>query len=184
MKSYRHTYQLLLSGLLLCTLALLASCKDKATGEVVSTDKKKEIDRSAPYVEGNKRIMQWENEEMQLFIKRYGWNMQRTGTGLYIQILNSGQGEQFKEGDEVTLEYKTFLLDGTLLYDSDSDSPKTFTVCRAEEIDGLHEAVQMLRPGAKARLVIPSYLAYGVAGDGDKVNGRLSIAMTIEITNK
>lgn len=104
MKSYRHTYQLLLSGLLLCTLALLASCKDKATGEVVSTDKKKEIDRSAPYVEGNKRIMQWENEEMQLFIKRYGWNMQRTGTGLYIQILNSGQGEQFKEGDEVTLE--------------------------------------------------------------------------------
>lgn len=136
MKSYRHTYQLLLSGLLLCTLALLASCKDKATGEVVSTDKKKEIDRSAPYVEGNKRIMQWENEEMQLFIKRYGWNMQRTGTGLYIQILNSGQGEQFKEGDEVTLEYKTFLLDGTLLYDSYSDGPKPSPYAEQKRLTG------------------------------------------------
>lgn len=108
--------------------------------------------------------------------------MTRTGTGLYIQILSPGQGETFREPNEVTLSYKTFLLDGTLVYDSDDDGLKTFTVCRSEEIDGLHEAVQLLRPGAKARLVIPSHLAYGVAGDGDRINGRMPIAMTIEIT--
>ena len=39
----------------------------------------------------------------------------------------------------------------------------------------------ILRPGAKARLVIPSYMAYGVSGDGNKINGRLPVAMTIEI---
>lgn len=178
-----HTSRIILLGWLLCSVVVFSSCKEKTTGQVVSNDKKEVVDHSAPYVEGNKRIMQWENEEMQLFIKRYGWKMERTGSGLYIQVLTPGQGENFKEGDEVTMVYNSFLLDGTPLYSSQADGLKTFRVCKSEEIDGLHEAVQLLKPGAKARLVIPSYLAYGVAGDGNKVNGRLSVAMTIEILN-
>jgi len=46
----------------------------------------------------------------------------------------------------------------------------------------LHEAVQHLKRGAEARLVLPSHLAYGVAGDGNKVKGRKSIAMVIQIS--
>jgi len=46
----------------------------------------------------------------------------------------------------------------------------------------LHEAVQLLRPGAKARLVIPSYLAYGVAGDGDRIQGLQPIIMEITLS--
>jgi len=107
--------------------------------------------------------------------------MQKTGTGLHIQILEPGSGETFKEGDEVRFGYQTFLLDGKMIYDSKEDGDKQFRVARSEEISGLHEAAQMLRPGAKARLVIPSYLAYGVAGDGDRINGRNAIAMIVEI---
>ena len=46
----------------------------------------------------------------------------------------------------------------------------------------MHEAVQMLRPGARARLVIPSYLAYGVAGDGDRIQGLQPVMMEIYLT--
>ena len=158
------------------------ACRDrKATGSVVSSSEEVKEDKDAPYVEGNKNIMRRENEEMQMFIARYGWQMQRTPTGLYVEILEPGSGELFKEGDRVALEYRTFLLSGEQIYSSDSGDVKVFTVNRSEEIDALHQAVQMLRPGAKARLVIPSYLGYGVAGDGDRIQGLEPIMMEIRV---
>ena len=160
---------------------LLAGCRDQQTGSVVTSDKQLQDDKEAPYIEGNKKILRWEDEEMSLFIKRYGWNMQRTGTGMYVQVLNEGHGDSFQEGDDITLKYKTFLLNGEMVYSSDSTGLKTFKVAKSEEIEALHEAAMMLLPGAKARLVIPSYLAYGVSGDGNKINGRLPIAMMVEV---
>ena len=159
-----------------------AACRDrKATGSVVSSSEAPKEDKDAPYVEGNKNIMRHENEEMDMFIRRYGWNMQRTPTGLYIQVLEPGSGEPFKEGDRVALEYRTFLLSGEQVYNSDSNGVKVFMVKRSEEIDALHEVAQLLRPGAKARLVIPSYLGYGVAGDGDRIQGLQPIMMEIRV---
>ena len=139
------------------------------------------MDKDAPYVEGNKKIVQWESEEIDLFLKRYGWNTTQTGTGLRIEILEPGEGDLFKEGDRVSLDYQTFLLSGEMVYSSDKDGAKEFTVGRSEEITGLHEAMQLLRPGATARLVIPSHLAYGVAGDGDKIKGRVPVAMRVRV---
>ncbi len=171
---------IILSAALLCAITT-TGCRDKGTGSVVTTDKKPVEDKEAPYIEGNKKILHWEEEEMALFIKRYQWEMQRTGTGLYIQILEPGTGDPFQEGDDVTLKYKTFLLSGEMVYDSDKEGLKTFKVARSEEIEALHEAALLLRPGARARLVIPSHLAYGVSGDGNRINGRLPIAMTVEV---
>lgn len=172
--------------LLRCSVVLLAmllpvACHNKPTGSVVADSHTPKEDKEAPFVEGNKRIIQLENEEMSLFINRYHWNMQQTGSGLYIEILDPGKGNLFEEGDEVTLSYKIFLLDGELVYDSEHDGLKQFKVAKSPEIEALHEAARMLRPGAAARIVIPSYLAYGVAGDGDKVNGRMPLAIILKI---
>ena len=170
-------------ALLTLFVCALSSChRQNATGSVVTSAEGKETEKTDPYVEGNKNIMRRENEEMQMFVKRYGWEMQRTPTGLYIEVLKPGNGDLYKENDPVTLEYRTFLLSGEMVYCSDSLGPKHFVVNRSEEIDALHEAVQRLRPGAQARLVIPSYLAYGVAGDGDRIGGLQPIMMEITLS--
>lgn len=167
---------------LLCVATLLSACnRNKSTGKVVTTDKAPVEDKEAPYIEGNKAIMRWEDEEMSLFIKRYEWDMERTGTGLYVQILAPGHGDTFQEGDEVSLKYQITMLNGEPLYDSTHDGIKTFKVARSEELEALHEVAPMLRHGSRARLVIPSYLAYGVSGDGNRVRGRMPIAMTLEV---
>ena len=161
------------------------ACRDHGvTGSVVTSSETEKEDKDAPYVEGNKNIMRRENEEMQMFIRRYGWQMQRTPTGLYIQILEPGSGDLYVENDRVAVAYRTFLLSGEQVYCSDSDGVKRFVVNRSEEIDALHEAVQLLRPGAKARLVIPSHLGYGVAGDGDRIQGLQPFMMEISMLDK
>lgn len=172
---------LLKCSAVLLAMLLPAACHNKPTGSVVADSHAPKEDKEAPFVEGNKRIIQLENEEMCLFISRYHWNMQQTGSGLYVEILDPGKGDLFEEGDEITMSYKTFLLDGELIYDSEHDGLKQFKVAKSPEIEALHEAVQMLRPGAAARIVTPSYLAYGVAGDGDKVNGRMPLAVIFKI---
>lgn len=173
---------LIIIVLLLPICGLMVCCDHKATGTVVSSTEEVKEEKDAPYVEGNKNIMRRENEEIQMFIARYGWQMQRTPSGLYIEILDPGKGDLYKEGDPVNLEYRTFLLTGEMIYSSDSLGLKHFVVNRSEGIDALHEAVQMLRPDAKARLVIPSYLAYGVAGDGDRIQALQPIMMEIHLT--
>lgn len=160
---------------------LQTACHNGTTGEVMGVAKQNKEKKDSPFIAGNQKILQLETEEIELFIQRYGWKMQHSGTGLYYQILDAGTGETFKEGDDVQLSYQTFSLDGKLIYDSKEDGNKLFRVARSEEIAGLHEAAQMLRPGAKARLIVPSHLAYGVAGDGNKINGRMAIAMEISI---
>lgn len=174
--------KLLLSLVIIAIIGGFNACRDRqATGSVVSTSETATEEKDSPYMEGNKNIMRRENEEMQMFIKRYGWEMQRTPTGLYIEILDPGEGDLLRENDRAVMEYRTFLLSGEQIYCSDSSGVKNFLVNRSEEIDALHEAAQLLRPGARARLVIPSYLGYGVAGDGDCIQGLQPFMMEIRI---
>ena len=167
---------------LMLLVGTFSACHDsKVTGNVVTSSQEMKEDKDAPYVEGNRNIMRRENEEMLLFIQRYGWQMQRTPTGLYVEVLEPGEGALFVEGDRVAMRYRTFLLSGEQIYSSDSADVKVFTVDRSEEIGALHEVAKMLRPGAKARLVIPSYLGYGVAGDGDRIQGLQPFMMEISV---
>lgn len=135
-----------------------------------------------PFIEGNKKIVNLENEEIELFIKRYGWQPHNTGSGLRIQITENGQGEFPKKGDIVTVQYQTLLLNGKTIYNSETEGVKKIAVDKSDEITGLHEAVKLMKKGAKARLVIPSHLAYGVTGDGNKISGRAPLAFYLELT--
>lgn len=124
-----------------------------------------------------------EDEDIAFFTQRYGWNVERRGNGLRIEILKEGRGELIKSEDEVTLEYVTCLLTGDTVYTSKQLGPKSFRVDKSNEISGLHEAVKSLRKGSVAHIVIPSFLAYGVAGDGERIRGKASLAMTVEVTD-
>ncbi len=90
----------------------------------------------------------------------------RTASGLYYEIKEEGNGEKPFVGDSVTLNYSGTFLDGTK-FDSNLDSaflhvqPLQFILGRGSVIRGWDEGVALLKVGSKARLYIPSPLAYG-----------------------
>jgi FKBP-type peptidyl-prolyl cis-trans isomerase len=141
-------------------------------------------DSETPLLRGNKKMLALENEDIELFIKRYKWNMIKTGTGLRYEIVEKGTGSIPKKGDAVELEFVTQLLTGDTIYTSKERGVKKFQVEKTDEIVGLHEAVQLIPKGSVAYLVIPSYMAYGIAGDGDQIFGQHALVMTIKILNK
>jgi FKBP-type peptidyl-prolyl cis-trans isomerase FkpA len=82
-----------------------------------------------------------------------------TASGLEYTVLTTGSGESPKASDEVTVNYRGTLLDGTE-FDSSykRGEPATFQVDRV--IPGWTEALQLMKPGGKYKLFIPPQLAY------------------------
>lgn len=165
-------------------LSLFSSCRQESTEpDFVRVHQSEKPEEKDPYLDWNRVNVGREDEDIDFFTRRYGWKVQRTGTGLRIEILREGAGSFIGTEDTVTLRYTTCLLTGDTVYSSDNQGVKQFTVDKSSEIAGLNEAVKMMKKGAKAHLVIPSFLAYGVAGDGERIRGKLSLAMTVEVVD-
>jgi FKBP-type peptidyl-prolyl cis-trans isomerase len=61
------------------------------------------------------------------------------------------------------------LLDGTICYQTKEEEIERITIARSEKESGVHEALQLMRKGDKAKLILPSYLAHGLLGDRSKI---------------
>jgi gliding motility-associated peptidyl-prolyl isomerase len=136
-----------------------------------------------PLVEANQNAVRTEDEDINLYIKRQQLNVTRSETGLRYQISKTGSGRLIKSSDLVTLSYTTYAIDGTPIYSSDELGTKFFEIDKNNEVQALDEALKLMRKGDAAHLVIPSHLAYGVAGDGDKIRQRIPIVMKIKVIN-
>jgi len=166
-----------LSFLVIC---FLLSCNNPSPTGVIQ-NKSTKLEETDPFILGNRKIVELENEDIELFLKRYKWEMTKTETGLRYEITKKGIGENIKSGESVTFEYSAFLLNGEKIYNSNDDGLKRFVVEKSEEIAGLHEVAQLVNRGAEMRLIIPSHLAYGVAGDGNKIKPYQTVVMKIKV---
>ncbi len=162
--------------------ALLCSCG----GRVTEVDNTTPVDNTQQKTEkqllkAHQHLVRMENEIIENFLHRYQWNMERTGTGLRYQIYQQGKGNLVQTGQTVTLKYKLFLLTGDLIYSSDSTGVKEFKVGKGSVEAGLEEGILKLHKGDKARLIIPSHLAYGTTGDGNLIPAKAPILYDLEV---
>jgi FKBP-type peptidyl-prolyl cis-trans isomerase len=129
----------------------------------------------------NRYLVQKDNDAIRAYIKRHGWNMKQTGTGLWYEIYEHGTGDSIKSGNLVTVNYKVYLMDGTLCYSSDSTGSKTFKVGHGGVESGLEQGILLLCTHDKARFIMQPYMAHGLLGDLKKIPPRSTIIYDIEV---
>lgn len=167
--------------LIIFILSLLAvGCSDPAPKKQRPFD---EARVKEPLVEANQHSVRTEDEDINLYVKRQQLDIVRSESGLRYEISKTGHGKLIKAKDVVTYSYETFSIDGNLLYSSEEQGDKVVKVDKNNEIHAIDEVLKLMRDGDSAHLVIPSHLAYGVAGDGDKIRQRIPIVMKIKIIN-
>ncbi|HEY6483160.1 MAG TPA: FKBP-type peptidyl-prolyl cis-trans isomerase [Steroidobacteraceae bacterium] len=82
-----------------------------------------------------------------------------TSTGLQYHVIAEGSGASPKPTDEVTVNYRGTLLDGTE-FDSSYKRGKPATFPVRGVIPGWQQALVLMKPGAKWDVFIPPQLAY------------------------
>ncbi|MEN9331461.1 MAG: hypothetical protein RLZZ94_551 [Bacteroidota bacterium] len=137
-------------------------------------DKESLIDR-------NKKMILLEQEKIDSFIAQKNYKMEKTKTGIHYIIDETGKGEKPKNLAEVELKYTIHLLNGDYCYSSDSSGVMQIKIGQSNEPTGLQEALQQIPCGSKATIIIPSYLAYGISGDGNKIGSQASLVYNIEL---
>ena len=107
---------------------------------------------------------------------------EKTASGLYYKITEKGNGKKPKKGDQVAVHYTGMLLDGKV-FDSSlyRGQPLNFAVGIGQVIEGWDEGILLLNEGDKARLVIPSDLAYGSQGAGGVIPPNAALVFDVEL---
>ena len=111
-----------------------------------------------------------ENEEMELlerYLKKSNITIEPTMSGLYYIDLEEGKGKKAQAGEMVSIHYTGKFIDGKI-FDSSlkRNKPLKFKLGVGEVINGMDEGVSKMKEGGKARLIIPSHIAYGKMQSG------------------
>ncbi len=130
-----------------------------------------------------KRIAEAKAKQRKL-LEEHSAGYDETPSGLRYKILQKGDGKKATKGAMVSVHYKGQLLDGTV-FDSSykRKQPIEFAIGVGQVIPGWDEGIQLLQVGDKARLVIPSDLAYGSRGAGGVIPPNAILIFDVELMN-
>ncbi len=131
----------------------------------------------------NAQFSQEEDQEIDLFLETHpDWKMTETGTGLRYMIYDRATSfDSCKIEDTVTVKFEIMLLSGEICYSSEENGAESFVVEKSDIESGLHEGVQLLCIGDKAKFILPSRIAHGLIGDEEKIPPLSPVIYDIEV---
>ncbi len=129
------------------------------------------------------RASQKEQAQIEGYLKRHQIPAVKTATGVHYCIYQKGQGEIIQDGENVIIEYVVTRINGDTLYTTEKKLDE-FIVSNSEKESGLHEAIKLLKPGAKAIIILPAHRAHGVSGDMDKIPPLTTVIYNLNVKKR
>jgi len=142
--------------------------------------------RSIPLTEDqlvdiNRELVIKEKERIESYIRRKDLDMIMTDAGIWYSVIREGEGDLLKTDNKIRLEYSCSLLDGTLCYSSENSGDLFITIGKSDIASGLDEALRLFNTGSEAIVILPSNMAYGLVGDGDRIPARAALIYRIKV---
>ncbi len=154
---------------------LLISCRNRQENQVVRSPDPETL------IQINQYLVKEDAERIRAFGERQNWNLTQTDDGLWYQVIDKGESKRPQSGDTVSYNYSISFLDGRKVYSSDSMGLKTFIVDQSQVESGWHTISTLINEGDSVRMVLPPHLAFGLAGDGDKVPPRTILIYQLKL---
>jgi len=141
---------------------------------------KKQEELAEKFMKESEELAEKEEESLNNYLQEHNISVEPKESGLiYVEKLK-GSGPAVEPGNKVKVIYEGRLLDGNV-FDDSGDSPIEVTVGKGQLIRGWDEGLPLMNKGGKAKLIIPSYLAYGDRGVPNAIPPFSALVFDIEI---
>lgn len=100
-----------------------------------------------------------------------------TKSGIAYKVINPGEGKNFSDSDVVKVIYVGKHIDGTE-FDNSKGEPRPMNL--KQVVPGFAEVLQLMKPGSKYEVAIPSDLAYGKQGRMPSIKANETLLFEIE----
>lgn len=101
--------------------------------------------------------------------------------GIFVQMLQKGSGAKIKSGDSVAVVYKGMLANGSVFESTTHAKPFTLRPGQDDAVEGFDSGIASLSFGDKAKIYIPSKLAYGPNPAGGKIPVFANLIFEVQI---
>lgn len=156
--------------------------KTMSEKEIVAERIKEMKKMRAEFIEANREQINSDVEVIEAYLSENDITAQSTDSGLRYVIDVEGSGDSPQAGDSVTVHYTGTLMDGTQFDSSvDKGTPFTFQLGMGQVIHGWDLGIELLKPGGKGTLYIPSPLAYGQRGSGGVIPPNAVLKFDVEL---
>lgn len=107
-----------------------------------------------------------------------------TASGLIIEDLTEGTGDEARAGQVVSVHYTGWLTDGKKFDSSkDRNDPFQFSLGAGQVIKGWDDGIVGMRVGGRRKLTIPAALAYGERGAGGVIKPGEALIFVVDLVD-
>lgn len=166
---------------LLLSFLIFFSCKEKEARRPVT---QRTATLLSETLDQKKKLVALENAAISNYIAQDSLTDYKVASnGFWYTYITQNQLEVDtpKKGDEVEISYNITDLNGTVFYSKEALGIKKYVVDKEDFITGLQDGIKLMKPGETITFVIPSYRAFGLIGDQNKIGVNQTIKSTVTL---
>ena len=166
------------SALALLLVSILYSCDNQVIQYPVSYQNDDFMQRSQ---ERGKALLQEEIQWFDDYQKKSDLKFNKTESGFWISNSGLKNNEMANVGDFIEFNYQVSTIDNQIIYPYSEIGTQKIIIGKADIPRGLQAALQLINPGEKVKILLPSFLGYGGFGDENKIDADQPIIMDVEV---
>lgn len=172
-----------INSILVVLLLVFVSCSTQEARRPVS---QKTSTIAAETIEQSKKIVALENKVIEAYIKSDSiHNFTASSQGFWYAYITKVDEDIAtpKTGEIAVFEYQISDLYDNEIYSKIDLGTKKYHVDKEDLILGLQEGIKLMKIGETITFIIPSYRAFGVTGDDNKIGINQTIKSTVTLIN-
>lgn len=137
-------------------------------------------------VKTSKQLIEREETEILDFISKdslINYEISTNGFWYAYETKIESQVPTPKTGDTVAFQYDIRSLNDSIIYSKFVLGVKKYKVDQEDFISGIQQGIKLMKVGETIIFVIPSYKAFGVSGDGNKIGMHTTIKSKVTLLN-
>ena len=137
-------------------------------------------------IAATKKIVELEEAEILKYIENDSLNVYEISpNGFWYTYVHRIQEDLVTPeiGDVAELSYDIRDLNDIILYSKETLGIKNYMVDKEDFISGIQKGIKLMKVGETIIFVIPSYNAFGISGDGNKIGINKTIKSKVTLLN-